>query len=90
MGMSLILTASSLNGVLGVSPSCHLAFLEYIDVYNSMAKSVVCLVLRGAVKLDLACNCVERKGLLIVVGLYLLVFYVWVCQSAGLVVVSGV
>ena len=42
MGMSLILTGSSLNGVLGVSPSCHFAFLEYIDVYNSIAKSVVC------------------------------------------------
>ena len=90
MGMSLILTGSSLNGVLGVSPSCHFAFLEYIDVYNSIAKSVVCLVLRGTAKVDLSCNCVERKGLLIGVGLYLLVFYVWVCQSAGSVVVACV
>ena len=90
MGMSLILTGSSLNGVLGVSPSCHFAFLEYIDVYNSIANSVVCLVLRGTAKVDLSCNCVERKGLLIGVGLYLLVFYVWVCQSAGSVVVACV
>ena len=90
MGMSLILTGSSLNGVLGVSPSCHFAFLEYMDVYNSIANSVVCLVLRGTAKLDLSCNCVERKGLLIGVGLYLLVFYVWVCQSAGSVVVACV
>ena len=90
MGMSLILTGSSLNGVLGVSPSCHFAFLEYIDVYNSIANSVVCLVLRGTAKFDLSCNCVERKGLLIGVGLYLLVFYVWVCQSAGSVVVACV
>ena len=86
----MILTGSSLNGVLGVSPSCHFAFLEYIDVYNSIANSVVCLVLRGTAKLDLSCNCVERKGLLIGVGLYLLVFYVWVCQSAGSVVVACV
>ena len=86
MGMSLILTGSSLNGVLGVSPSCHFAFLEYIDVYNSIAKLVVCLVLRGAAKLDLSCNCVERKGLLIGVGLYLLMFYGRVCESEGSVV----
>ena len=76
--------------MLGVSPSCHFVFLEYIDVYNSIANSVVCLVLRGTAKFDLSCNCVERKGLLIGVGLYLLVFYVWVCQSAGLVVVACV
>ena len=50
-----MLTGSFVNGVLGVSPSCHFAFLEYIDVYNSIAKSVVCLVLRGAAKLELFC-----------------------------------
>ena len=55
-----------------------------------MAISVVCLVLRGAAKLDLSCNCVERKGLLIGVVLYLLMFYGRVCESEGSVVASSV
>ena len=55
-----------------------------------MAISVVCLVLRGAAKVDISCNCVERRRLSIGVGLYLLMFYGRVFESEGLVVASSV
>ena len=38
--ISLVLTSSSANGVLGVSLSCHFGLLEYCDFQNSMVVSL--------------------------------------------------
>ena len=52
MDLSLVLTGAYVNGVLGVSPSCHFVFHKYFDFWISMGISLVWLVLCPSGKFD--------------------------------------